>query len=268
MPKSVLMVAVMLTMLVACSSVPEVPPQESAQGLAGTSWRLVKFEGGDGAILAPDDRNKYTLGFDAGGSVVARIDCNRGRATWKSVSPGQLELGAFALTRAVCPPGSLHETIARQWPNVRSYVLRNGHLYLSLMADGGIYEFEPVTAHAQQAAAIIENTYWKLMRIGSKPVTASDSQRELHLVLHSDNQRVTGADGCNRFTGGYSLAGQKLTFSKIASTMMACANGIEQERAFHGVLGNVSGWRVEGAMLELLDSAGTSLAQFESRPMP
>jgi len=27
--------------------------------------------------------------------------------------------------------------------NVRSYVIRNGHLYLALMADGGIYEFEP-----------------------------------------------------------------------------------------------------------------------------
>jgi para-nitrobenzyl esterase len=26
---------------------------------------------------------------------------------------------------------------------VRSYVIRNGHLFLSLMADGGIYEFEP-----------------------------------------------------------------------------------------------------------------------------
>jgi para-nitrobenzyl esterase len=27
---------------------------------------------------------------------------------------------------------------------VRSYVIDNGHLFLSLMADGGIYEFEPI----------------------------------------------------------------------------------------------------------------------------
>jgi hypothetical protein len=28
---------------------------------------------------------------------------------------------------------------------IRSYVTKDGHLFLSLMADGGIYEFEPVT---------------------------------------------------------------------------------------------------------------------------
>jgi para-nitrobenzyl esterase len=50
----------------------------------------------------------------------------------------------MALTRAMCPPGSLHDHLVRQWPYVRSYVIKGGHLYLSLIADGGIYEFEPV----------------------------------------------------------------------------------------------------------------------------
>jgi hypothetical protein len=31
-----------------------------------------------------------------------------------------------------------------QWGNIRSYVVKDGHLFLSLMADGGIYEFEPI----------------------------------------------------------------------------------------------------------------------------
>jgi len=42
-----------------------------------------------------------------------------------------------------CPPESLHDHLVKQWPFVRSYVLEDGHLFLSLMADGGIYEFEP-----------------------------------------------------------------------------------------------------------------------------
>lgn len=77
------------------------------------------------------------------GSLTARIDCNRGRGTWKSAAPGQVELGPLALTRAMCPPGSLHDRIVRHLPIVRSYVVRDGRLFLSLMADGGIYEFEP-----------------------------------------------------------------------------------------------------------------------------
>jgi para-nitrobenzyl esterase len=111
--------------------------------LAGTSWQLVRFQSGDDSVLTPDDRTKYTIALDADGSVAVRVDCNRGRGTWTSSGPNQLQFGPLALTRALCPPGSLHDQIVRQWGNVRSYVLKGGRLFLSLMADGGIYEFEP-----------------------------------------------------------------------------------------------------------------------------
>jgi heat shock protein HslJ len=110
---------------------------------AGTSWQLVAFEGGDDKVLKPDDPSKYTIEFGADGALSARIDCNRGRGTWKSAGPSQITFGPLALTRAQCAPGSLHDQIVKQWGNIRSYVIRNGHLFLALMADGGIYEFAP-----------------------------------------------------------------------------------------------------------------------------
>ena len=78
------------------------------------------------------------------GRVSARIDCNRGVGAWKSSRPNQLQLARLALTRAACLGGSLHDRIAKDWEFVRSYILKDGHLFLSLMADGGIYEFEPI----------------------------------------------------------------------------------------------------------------------------
>jgi len=109
--------------------------------LAGTSWQLVRFEGGDGAVVTPDDGAKYTLSFLADGSLSARIDCNRGRGTWTSPGASRLEFGPLALTRAACPPGSMHDQIVRQWAGIRSYVIKDDRLFLSLIADGGIYEF-------------------------------------------------------------------------------------------------------------------------------
>jgi para-nitrobenzyl esterase len=120
------------------------PAQQADRGLAGTSWQLVKFQGGDGKVLTPDERAKYTIAFAADGVVSVRFDCNRGRGGWKSAGKNQLELGPMALTRAMCPPGSLHDHLVRQWPYVRSYVLKDGRLYLALMADGGVYELEPL----------------------------------------------------------------------------------------------------------------------------
>ena len=38
----------------------------------------------------PTTKSKYTLAFANDGSVAARIDCNRGRGTWKSSAPNLL----------------------------------------------------------------------------------------------------------------------------------------------------------------------------------
>ena len=116
--------------------------------LAGTSWQLVKVTGSDGKSVEPDDPTKYTLSFEPDGGVVARIDCNRGHATWKSEAPNQLALGPLALTRMMCPEGSMHDRVAADWGAVRSYAIRDGHLFLSLVADGGLYEYEPVPTAA------------------------------------------------------------------------------------------------------------------------
>ena len=119
-------------------------PTPSAS-LAGTAWQLVKFQSSDDTVLTPDDRTKYTIEFASGGRLTARVDCNRGRGTWKSSGANQIVFGSLALTRAKCPPSSLHDQIVKQWGNIRSYVIQDGRLFLSLMADGGIYEFEPMS---------------------------------------------------------------------------------------------------------------------------
>src|SRR5262249_4427003 len=112
-------------------------------GLGGTAWQLVKFQGGDGKTLVPDDPAKCTIEFFAEGGVAMRIDCNRARGTWKSPAPGELQFGPLAVTRVQCPPESLHDRVVLDVGKVRSYIIRNRHLYLSLMADGGVYELEP-----------------------------------------------------------------------------------------------------------------------------
>lgn len=110
--------------------------------LEGTSWRLVQINLPAGARPAIE-RSRYTIGFGADGVLNVRFDCNRGRGSWKSTAPGQLEFGTMALTRAMCPVGSLHDELLRQWPNVHSYQLKEGRLFLTLTDDAGTIEFEP-----------------------------------------------------------------------------------------------------------------------------
>ena len=131
-------------------------PTARSSPLVGTSWQLVTFRGSDGKALTPDDGSKYTIAFAGDGTLSMKIDCNRAHGPWKSAGPGRLELGPIAVTRAQClDPRSLHDQIVGQLENIRSYVLRDGHLFLALMADGGIYEFQPMAGASGASASSV-----------------------------------------------------------------------------------------------------------------
>jgi len=127
---------ILAALLAGCAALPG-----ASESLVGPSWQLVKFQGGDGKSITPDERAKYTVAFAADGIVNVRFDCNRGRGGWKSAGKNQLEFGPMALTRAMCPPGSLHDQLVKHWPFIRSYTTKDRRLFLALMADGGSYEF-------------------------------------------------------------------------------------------------------------------------------
>ena len=69
----------------------------------------------------------------------------------------------------------------------------------------------------------------------------------------------------NRLTGSYEVKGDRLTFRETASTMMACIEGMDIEKAFVDALPQVKTWRIEGRELEFFDDAGKMLARFETR---
>ena len=118
--------------------------------LVGTAWRLVAFESMSDTIgiIHPADAT-FTMRLAEDGTVTMRLDCNRATGSWSyepvtGGSSGRFEFGRLASTRALCSPPNLDERLLRDAEFVRGYVLRNGRLYLSLMADAGVYSWEPM----------------------------------------------------------------------------------------------------------------------------
>jgi heat shock protein HslJ len=197
-------------------------PPAAAAGLGGTVWRLVRFQGSDGTTLTPDGRDKYTIAFNADGRVAARIDCNRGSGTWTSSGAGQLQIGPLALTRAMCPSSPLNDRIARDFGFVRSYVLKGEHLFLSLMADGGIYEFEPIA--------------------GSKPAAAASPVKATGPIAYVCTRAGGGADALSA------------TFYQTQPAMVLVERGGRTRPAFQVVA--ASGAKYEGDELMFWDARG------------
>jgi len=124
--------------------------------LAGTHWELTAIQSMDdaqGTTRIPHPE-RITATFGTDGRLSVRLDCNRGTAGWESTSSadglsGQLKIGPIAATRAMCPSPQLSSRVEQGLSYVRSYILKDGKLYMSLMADSGIYEWRPAR-HAVQ----------------------------------------------------------------------------------------------------------------------
>lgn len=131
-----------------CASAPTSTPS-----LAGTSWELVQFQSMDDAqgTTRISDPSLYTVSFGADGRATLRLNCNRATGPWQAQPAadgrsGSLGFGVLAGTRALCPPPSMDERLLRDLAYVRGFLLRDGQLHMSLMADGGIYSWRPLPA--------------------------------------------------------------------------------------------------------------------------
>ena len=118
---------------------------------------------------------------------------------------------------------------------------------------------------AIDADSPITETYWKLTELMGKPVaTTADMLSEMHLMLKTKEARVQGSGGCNNFMGSYTLrSGGRLSFSKLASTMIACPN-LDLEKEFLEMLSTVDNYAISGKVLSLHKARMAPLARFEA----
>ncbi len=110
---------------------------------------------------------------------------------------------------------------------------------------------------------IITEKQWKLIELTGKPVDASQKS-EAHFILKTENNRVTGNGGCNSFSGTYELLeGNRIRFSKMISTMMACGN-MDIEYGLLKVLETADNYTIKGDTLSLNKARMAPLAKFEA----
>lgn len=98
----------------------------------------------------------------------------------------------------------------------------------------------------------ITETYWKLLSVNGKKLEGpSDSVREAHIILHSDQHRVVGSGGCNRFSGSFNIPEiNTVHFKELISTKMACME-VEYEGDFFEALRKTDHFLISSDTLKL-----------------
>lgn len=96
---------------------------------------------------------------------------------------------------------------------------------------------------------------WRLASLGGKDVPSSIATT---LEIGEDG-KVSGRGGCNGIGGQATLKGRTIRFSRMISTMMACApDAMAQERGFLDGLAKIRRWEIHrgSGLLVLLDGRG------------
>ena len=109
-------------------------------------------------------------------------------------------------------------------------------------------------ADANETSAV---AVWELQTLSGKPAGKGADGNPANLSLNPADSTVAGFSGCNRYSGqfasdGSSAHGTAIKFGPLATTLRACAEGEDLERAYLAMLDSVNAYRLQGASLELM----------------
>jgi heat shock protein HslJ len=113
-------------------------------------------------------------------------------------------------------------------------------------------EVKRVQVGSPSVAVNLVGTEWFLVELDGRPVTAAT----VPTLLLSDDTRASGFAGCNRYTGSYEIAADRLAFGLLAMTRMACAETMDVEQQYLAALEKTRGYRNAGDDLVLVGDSG------------
>lgn len=111
----------------------------------------------------------------------------------------------------------------------------------------------------------LEGTYWVLQSYLDSQGNTQTALADIQVDAIFEEGRVSGTDGCNLYSAGYELSGNKLSIQPGMSTLMACEESImDQAQQFQNALASASSFRINGDVLEILNADGKAVLVFKT----
>ncbi len=254
------------------------PPTSGDQlpPLAGVEWNLMAFvEDGTETPALPDASANIT--FDGAGRYSGTGGCNR-LAGGYSISGDAITFDPGLSTAMACPEPIMDQELrfTQALIDATSFTLDGDKLTIFYIVGGGgrtgELRFVANTASitpAPSGAQSLTDATWRLVSLNQGGVAVPVLADTTPMIAFTDDGRVAGSGGCNRFFGGYTLDGNALTFDALGSTEMACEPEImAQETAMLTLLGAVTSYeRAEDVLLLNTDTGDTLVFERQAEDM-
>lgn len=126
-----------------------------------------------------------------------------------------------------------------------------------------------VEMKSEMAMESIENTKWVITKFeGADMSDEENNGQEIFFTLDSKTNRVHGNSGCNTFNGTYKIEeGNRISFSKLASTRMMCPDLKINESEILKVFATADNFTISDGKISLNKAKMAPLAEFKEVPM-
>ncbi len=185
----------------------------------GGEWNIIEING-SAVVPVPGQEFPY-IGFDTeNGRVYGCSGCNRLMGSFDvQGKPGRIDLGNVATTRMLCADMTLEQNVLSALGQVKRYV-RIGEENVALCGSSN----RPLLVLQKKApAATVADLAgrWRIRQALSLQIPAEGESKPF-LNFDVNRKQLSGLAGCNRINGGFQTENDRLTFSQMACTMMAC----------------------------------------------
>jgi heat shock protein HslJ len=250
---------VLLTVLASLIILPACASAGSGGVITGVVWVL---DGLNGA--APVAGTTITAEFTADGKVAGSAGCNRYSGGYTVSGSGIQFSDALASTMMACEQAVMDQESAyfQALAAAKSFTVKDDQLTLK---DAGGKVVASFKAQSQElsGSSWLANSY----NNGKEAVVSLIDGSEITLDFAADGQ-LSGVSGCNNYTGGYTVDGDKIKIGPLASTQMFCdqPEGVmDQEAQYLAALESAATYHIEGGRLELRTSDGALAASFDRK---
>jgi heat shock protein HslJ len=220
--------------------------------LVGTVWQWTGFTEPTGAgDLTVEDPESYLLLFLPDGTYAINADCNIGRGGYAR-EDSALTLEPPALTRVLCPEGSLSDQYVQFLERVQSYVITDDGVLELTLDDSGVMTFanggppaeaaevtEPEEQPAAKEAGLTGIALqWPGFTNAAGETVTVDNPENYTLILFSDGTYSAKAD-CNVVNGTFTYGEDgAIVLHPGIQTLALCPEG-SQSDVFLGFLSEV-----------------------------
>jgi len=219
------------------------------------SWMLTEIAGPDGTMTTP--LTIPTLTFEDG-AASGNASCNQYFGPYE-IDGSSITFGQLASTQMFCgEPGVMDQEAAylAALASVDTWSIDGEALTLS-SGDTALLRYEAISQD-------LAGSSWDLIAYNNGTGGFQSTVIDVPVTaFFEEDGTLSGAGGCNSYTGSWETDEGSIEIGPLASTAMACEPDLmDQEARYLVVLQEADTYRVDATTLEMFDAEGTRLVQY------